>query len=183
MYQFFLTKTGKTWSRRWNEISNQSYGQYGTNIPYPNLPSHGKCKPYNSFHDSKYEPPGPWFNIKMSSYQYGKSHFGDKTVVRSSYLHNGFSILVRWHLYIEPTPKICGPYLAELILVLRPANERWCYFVTASLIGWAQTYNQPYLTVNSQWGALIYCIDKIWWNVVGDRPGSSWNPLWTSDWF
>ena len=35
--------------------------------------------------------PGPWFNIKMSSYQYRKSHYGDKTVVRSSYLHNGIS--------------------------------------------------------------------------------------------
>ena len=32
---------------------------------------------------------GPWFNIKISSYQYRKSHYGDKTVVRSSYLHNG----------------------------------------------------------------------------------------------
>ena len=35
--------------------------------------------------------PGPWFNIKMSSYQYRKSHCGDKMVVRSSYLHNGIS--------------------------------------------------------------------------------------------
>ena len=35
--------------------------------------------------------PGPWFNIKMSSYLYRKSHCGDKTVVRSSYLHNGIS--------------------------------------------------------------------------------------------
>ena len=34
---------------------------------------------------------GPWFNIKMSSYQYRKSHCGDKTVVRSPYLHNGIS--------------------------------------------------------------------------------------------
>ena len=33
----------------------------------------------------------PWFNIKMMSYQYRKSHCGDKTVVRSSYLHNGIS--------------------------------------------------------------------------------------------
>ena len=32
-----------------------------------------------------------WFNIKMSSYQYRKSHCGDKTAVRSSYLHNGIS--------------------------------------------------------------------------------------------
>ena len=36
-------------------------------------------------------PLGPRFNIKMSSYQYRKSHCGDKTVVRSSYLHNGIS--------------------------------------------------------------------------------------------
>ena len=34
---------------------------------------------------------GPWFNIKMSSYQYRKSYCGGKTVVRSSYLHNRIS--------------------------------------------------------------------------------------------
>ena len=34
---------------------------------------------------------GPWFNIKMSPYRYRKSHCGDKTVIRSSYLHNGIS--------------------------------------------------------------------------------------------
>ena len=37
------------------------------------------------------QTPGPRFNIKMSSYQYRKSHCGDKTVIRSSYLHNGIS--------------------------------------------------------------------------------------------
>ena len=35
--------------------------------------------------------PGPWFNIKTSSHQYRNSHCGDKTVIRSSYLHNGIS--------------------------------------------------------------------------------------------
>ena len=34
---------------------------------------------------------GPCINIKMLSYQYRKSHCGDQTVVRSSYLHNGIS--------------------------------------------------------------------------------------------
>ena len=34
---------------------------------------------------------GPWFNIKMSSYQYRKSHCGDKTILRPSYLHNRIS--------------------------------------------------------------------------------------------
>ena len=37
------------------------------------------------------ETPGGWFNIKMPSYQYRKSHCGEKTIVRSSYLHNGIS--------------------------------------------------------------------------------------------
>ena len=35
--------------------------------------------------------PGSYFNIKMSSYRYRKSHCRDKTVVRSSYLHNVIS--------------------------------------------------------------------------------------------
>ena len=34
---------------------------------------------------------GSWFNIKMSSYQYRKSHCGDKTILRPSYLFNGIS--------------------------------------------------------------------------------------------
>ena len=34
---------------------------------------------------------GPWFNMKMSPYQYRISNCGDKTVVRSSYLHNWIS--------------------------------------------------------------------------------------------
>ena len=34
---------------------------------------------------------GPRFNIKMASYQYRKSHCGDKTILRPSYLHNGIS--------------------------------------------------------------------------------------------
>ena len=42
------------------------------------------------------EKTGTWFKIKMSSvtsYQYRKPHCGDKTVLRSSYLHNGNSYL------------------------------------------------------------------------------------------
>ena len=34
---------------------------------------------------------GGWINIKMSSYQYRKSHCGDKTILRPSYLHNGIT--------------------------------------------------------------------------------------------
>ena len=44
--------------------------------------------------------PGRWFNKKISSYQYSKSHCGDKTVVSSSYLHNGiyYTDKVSWSL-------------------------------------------------------------------------------------
>ena len=35
--------------------------------------------------------PGGYFNIKMPSYQYRKSHCGDKTILGSSYLRNGIS--------------------------------------------------------------------------------------------
>ena len=38
-----------------------------------------------------------------------------------------------------------GGICTGLILSLRPANERRRYFVTTSLIGWAQAWNQPYL--------------------------------------
>ena len=39
----------------------------------------------------KIKTPGPWFNIKTSSFQYRKSHCIDKTIVRLSYLRSGNS--------------------------------------------------------------------------------------------
>ena len=35
--------------------------------------------------------PWSWLYIKMLSYQYRKSHWGDKTILQPSYLHNGIS--------------------------------------------------------------------------------------------
>ena len=49
--------------------------------------------------------PGPWFSIKMASYQCRKSHCGDKTVVRPSYLHNGISYTGKMAFYIESGPR------------------------------------------------------------------------------
>ena len=42
-------------------------------------------------HEIQLSETGPRFNIKMTSYQYRKSHCGDKTILRPSYLHNGIS--------------------------------------------------------------------------------------------
>ena len=68
---------------------------------------------------------GPWFNIKMSSYQYRKSHCGDKTVVRSSYLHNGISY----------TGKMTSLYwFSPLVICMKP---HW-YFLGATKV---QQYN------------------------------------------
>ena len=61
------------------------YGRENVNPPVKYRPQQRSRNP-TSLHRT-----GPWFNIKMTSYQYRKSHCGDKTVVRSSYLHNGIS--------------------------------------------------------------------------------------------
>ena len=48
-----------------------------------------------------------------------------------------------YRLYTIATYCACIP---GLILGLRPANERRRYKVTPSLIGWAQTKNEPWYT-------------------------------------
>ena len=63
--------------------------------------------------------PGPWFNIKMSSYQYRKFHCGDKTVVRSSYLHNGISY----------TGKMSSLYWIRAQGISRPDSLTLTYFI------------------------------------------------------
>ena len=57
--------------------------------------------------------PGPWFNIKITSYQYRKSPCGDKTIFRPSYLHNGISYTGKtsiywiWGQYLTTTKPNC----------------------------------------------------------------------------
>ena len=46
--------------------------------------------------------------------------------------------------------------LPRLILGLHPANERRRYKVTPSLIGWAQTKNQPWCCTCFPWGVFGY---------------------------
>ena len=90
------------------------------------------------------------FNIKMLSYQYRESHYKDKTVVRPSYLYQGnlhtgkmaslywISPLIVAVFFAYISTQIGDHYYAGLILGLCPAIERRHYFVTMSLIGWAQ---------------------------------------------
>ena len=66
---------------RWENIKSYLYFLSFLNtvmVQLVYIPPHGR------------QGPGARFNIKMPC-QYRKSHCGDKTVVRSSYLHNGIS--------------------------------------------------------------------------------------------
>ena len=60
---------------------------------------------------------GGWFNIKMPSYQYRKSHCGDKTILRPSYLHNGISY----------TGKMTSLYWIRAQVFSRPLWIRWLH--------------------------------------------------------
>ena len=53
---------------------------------------------------SNCEVTGPWFNIKMPSYQYRKFHWRYDS--HKIFLHTQleFSLIVRWHLYTESIP-------------------------------------------------------------------------------
>ena len=71
---------------------------------------------------------GPRFNIKMSSYQYRKSHCGDKTVVRSSYLQNEISFTGKmtslyWIRAQAPCANIMKVILLYSVNSFSPAKE------------------------------------------------------------
>ena len=58
---------------------------------------------------------GPQFNIKTTSYQYRKSHCGDKTILRPSYLHNGISY----------TGKMTSLYWIRTQVIIRITAVSW----------------------------------------------------------
>ena len=69
--------------------------------------------------------------IKMSSYQYKESHCGDKTVVRSSYLHNGISYTGKMeYLYWINPQLVTSPSLLHMMVCTDSVSvtnvyERW----------------------------------------------------------
>ena len=79
---------------RLNErLSKQSWGWWFETPSRP-LWRHSYIIHLSKLHSSIYatnilQYTGSCFNIKISSYQYWKSHCGDKTILRPSYLHNG----------------------------------------------------------------------------------------------
>ena len=91
--------------------------------------------------------PGPRFNMKMTSYQYRKSHCGDKTILRTSYLHNGiFYIGKMMSLYwIEALNDI----VCQMIL-----QSSVCLQNKINLLGLAKSYMQQWHVIGS--GSIAY---------------------------
>ena len=75
--------------------------------------------------------PGSQFNIKMTSHQHRKSHCGDKTILRPSYLHNGISY----------TGKMTSQYWIRAQLIL-PITGTWVLFIYGQ---WEMTLQMLYL--------------------------------------
>ena len=74
-------------------------------------------------HGNAFSTSGPRFNIKMTSYWYRKSHCGDKTVVRSSYLHNGISYTGKMtSLYWIRALFLCQLWCSYDVIVMWPVD-------------------------------------------------------------
>ena len=106
-----------------------------------------------------YTGPGPRFNIKMSSYQHRKSHCGDKTVVRSSYLHNGISYTGKMSsLYWIRAQEIHGiktvSKQVQLLWYTLVRSERWHTFYAVGFCTWATLeweYMYRYVVIVNKW--------------------------------
>ena len=125
-------------------------------------PAHTTCLPGTQASPGKPSPhhdtAGPRFNIKMSSYQYRKSHCGDKTVVRSSYLHDGISYTSKmtslYWIGVQPTTTMaCGFFLFGI---------RWygLYRITSLALGHTATWTFFFSvsTILNSTGCLSYLV-------------------------
>ena len=94
--------------------------------------------------------PGPWFYIKMSSYQYRKSHCGDKTVVRLSYRHKGISYTGKMTSFYWISPQ--SQFMAQNVFIL-------CYLIEVGC--------NIYVSMNWViiWSDNGFCQAVIWTNV------------------
>ena len=110
------------------------------------------------------------FNIKMS-YQYRKSHCGDKTVVRSSYLHNGISYTGKMtsFYWISPLSDIDPDNMCNLHLMFRcKITSMWCHPVITldNMFWWVNVLPLTFSTNKKTWEGLpafpSECVVGIW---------------------
>ena len=86
--------------------------------------------------------PGPWFNIKMSFYQHRKSHCGDKTILRPSYLQNGISFTGKmrslyWIGALTPTDRSSWWFTVDQCIAgLWHHKNRYCDIILVQCFWW-----------------------------------------------
>ena len=104
--------------------------------------------------------PGPWLNIKLSSYQYRKSHCGDKAVVRSSYLHNGISYTGKMSSLYWISPQVTNHQILSNTVCLMVVNAIGklcheydsCDTISQLSCWWLGAHMAPcHLTLHSTW--------------------------------
>ena len=70
--------------------------------------------------------------------------------IHNNVVQNKMTLKTAWPIHWCFELAIGTPYLpshrwaTEIILCMRPANERWRYTVALSLIGWVHTQNDPW---------------------------------------
>ena len=109
---------------------------------------------------SVYYDQGGWINIQMLSYQYRKSHCGDKTILRPSYLHNGISYTgkmtslywIRTQLFHTLLLTVLNKFVADM--------PNWWYMMSLHVVTCATFYEsvhiRPYNSDVQSCG-LLYC--------------------------
>ena len=91
---------------------------------------------------------GDWFSIKVSPYQYRKSHCGDKMILWSSYLHNGISYTSKTSsLYILIQSSDCMDFMASQCVGVNK-NFMGCVSISQTLVRhlthWDQNKNSHF---------------------------------------
>ena len=118
--------------------------------------------------------PGPRFNIKMSSYQYRKSHCGDKTILRPSYLHNGISYTGKTlSLYWIGAQVLIDENISLLIRTGLPTVTEFQYFVK-EMRPWVRKFFWILAQNTEIFGDFSMIITWKYWN-LGKCYWKSWN--------
>ena len=118
--------------------------------------------------------PGPWFNIKISSNQYRKSHCGDKTIIRSSYLHNGISYTgkttslywIRAQYFLLNLHKgLWAPNLSTLFPHIT-VTSWWAWWRLKSPA--SRLFTQPFIQAQIKENIKAQWHWSLWWKFTGD---------------
>ena len=121
---------------------------------------------------------GPWINIKMSSYLYRKSHCGNKTDVRSSYLHTVISYTGKmtslyWIRAQVTKFEILISFQSFLCCLLRLHNISPFNFFMFYLMALAKSLDEDPLMMTSSNGNIFSVTGPL----CGEFTGHRWIPL------